>query len=100
MLNKECMMNRTHEIKSNLVNRLKNPMESLKFYMKDDNFAKFKEILGKNKSMIEQKDGHGNTLLNLAAQYNSPDVASFLIETGADVNTQNVNDTSINNLIE
>jgi ankyrin repeat protein len=84
------MMNRTHEIKSNLLNNLKNPWESLLFYLKDDNFVKFKEIIEKHKTLIEEKDELGNTILNLAAQFNSPEIFKFLIEIGADVNTQNV----------
>ena len=85
------MMNRTNEIKCDLLNKLKNPWESLLFYLKDDNFAKFKEIIEKHKSLIEEKNEFGNTLLNLAAQFNSSEILKFLVEIGADVNTKNVN---------
>jgi len=83
-------MNRTQEIKSKMINELKNPFESLLFYMKDDHFSKFKEIFEKNKLLLEETDNQGNTLLNLASQNNSKDICIFLIEIGADVNTQNV----------
>jgi hypothetical protein len=90
-MNKESMLFRTHEIKSKLI-QLNNgdPKLSLFFYIKDGNFAKFREIMGDKKSWIEEKDFEGNTLLNLAVQCNCDKIVDYLISIGANVNTQNV----------
>ncbi len=89
-LNKESMMFRTHEIKSKLLDRLKNPTQSLFFYIKDDNYPKFKEVIEKHKTLLEVRDEDGNTLLNVATQCNSWSIVNFLVNLGANVNTKNV----------
>lgn len=90
-MNKESMLFRTHEIKSNLLTtKCTNPVESLIFYIKDNNYQKFKEIAEKYKSNPESKDAEGNTLLNLAVQCHSFPITNYLLEIGAEVNTQNV----------
>jgi ankyrin repeat protein len=69
---------------------IKNPTEQLIYVIQDLNFRKFKEIFGRNKINIDERDSHGNSLLNLAVQSNSYDIALFLLNKGADVNSQNV----------
>jgi ankyrin repeat protein len=86
---------RTHEIKSNILKFIKDPREQLIYVIKDLNFRKFKEIFGRNKINKEARDSHGNSLLNLAVQSNSYDIALFLINQGADVNSQNVSSFKI-----
>jgi ankyrin repeat protein len=91
-MNKESMLFRTHEIKSQILKQnAQDPIQNLFFYIKDDNFQKFKEILDKKKLPLEEVDEEGNTLLNLAVQCNSYNIVNFLINNGANVNTQNVN---------
>lgn len=72
------------------VNKLNN-IEKLRFYIKDDNFLKFKEVFKKSEknNLIEERDSKGNTLLNLAVQFNASSIAEFLIMEGSDINTQN-----------
>lgn len=90
-MNKESMLFRTHEIKSNILKKSENdPKQALFFYIKDDNFQKFKEIIEKKKFSVEERDEEGNTLLNLAVQCNSLQIVDYMINIGADVNTQNV----------
>jgi hypothetical protein len=90
-MNKESMLFRTHEIKSKILKKSQNdPTLSLFFFIKDDNFQKFKEVLEKKKINLEEVDDEGNTLLNLATQCNSFNIANYLINSGANVNTQNV----------
>jgi hypothetical protein len=90
-MNKESMLFRTHEIKSHILRQMNDPVQSLFFYVKDDNFPKFKEISEKYKIPYEHRDNEGNTYLNLAVQCNSYHIVDYLINNGADVNTQNVN---------
>lgn len=85
------MIYKTYEIKSQLINdKYNEPLEMLFFYIKDDNFPKFKEILEKYKINLENKDNEGNSLLNLAVQCKSFEITKFLIDIGSEVNTQNV----------
>ena len=91
LMNKESMLFRTHEIKSKILKKSQNDATlSLFFFIKDDNFQKFKEVLEKKKINLEEIDEEGNTLLNVAVQCNSFNIANYLINTGANVNTQNV----------
>jgi ankyrin repeat protein len=90
-MNKESMLFRTHEIKSRILKKSQHdPKQSLFFFIKDDNFQKFKEVLEKKKLNLEETDDEGNTLLNVAVQCNSYSIANYLINNGANVNTQNV----------
>ena len=61
------------------------------FYIKDGNFRKFKPLYDNNINLTEAKDQSENTLLNIAVQSNNMQIAKYLIENGAKVNTQNVN---------
>jgi hypothetical protein len=89
-MNKESMLFRTHEIKSQILSKLNSPVDSLFFHIKDDNFQKFKEIMEKYKISPEKKDPDGNTFINLAVQCNSYDIVEYLLNINAEVNTQNV----------
>lgn len=90
MVNKESTITKTYLLTSLFVNKLNN-IEKLRFYIKDDNFLKFKEVFKKSEknNLIEEKDIKGNTLLNLAVQFNTSSIAEFLIMEGSDINTQN-----------
>ena len=89
-MTKENTLYRTHEIKSNILFILKTPIDKLYFQIKDNQFQKFKEIFEKHKIKIELTDSNGNSLLNIAVRSNSYEVAQFLLNSGADVNSQNV----------
>jgi hypothetical protein len=89
-MNKEAMVFRTHEIKSYLLNNNTKPEDSLFFYIKDNNFHKFKEIFERYKLSPEIIDSKGNTLLSLAVQCNCYSIVDYLLNKGAMVNVQNV----------
>lgn len=89
-MNKESMIFRTHEIKARLLRKISNPIDSLFFYIKEDNFQKFKEIIEKYRIYTEAKDTEGNTFLNIAVQCNSLEITEYLLKRGAEVNTANV----------
>lgn len=90
IMNKESMLYRTHEIKSHLLKKLKDPIECLFFHIRDANFPKFKEILEKYKISPECQDNEENTFLNLSVQCNSDAITKYLLNIGAEVNTLNV----------
>lgn len=91
-LTKENTLFKTLEIKSSQLHSFKdNTSEILKFYIKDGNFVKFKELFEKNKYLIDKFDENGDTLLNIAVKCNHYEIASYLLDHGADVNSQNVN---------
>jgi hypothetical protein len=89
-MTKENTLFRTNEIKSNILQILKSPPEMLSFHILDGNFGKFKEIFEKYKINVDTVDKDRNSLLNLAVQSNSLEIAEFLLNMGADVNLQNV----------
>ena len=63
--------------------------EKLRFFVREDNYFKFKENFIKEMIHIESKDEFGNTLLNLAVQCNATKIAIFLVDEGAEVNSLN-----------
>lgn len=90
-MNKESMLFRTHEIKSELIEKLNDPIECLFFHIRDANFPKFKEILEKYKISCECQNEDEDTFLNLSVKCNSDNITEYLLNIGAEVNTQNVN---------
>jgi len=90
-LTKENTLFKTLEIKSSLLKSFKeNPSDILRFYIKDGNFVKFKENFERNKNLIDCLDENWDTLLNIAVKCNHYEIASYLLDHGADVNLQNV----------
>ena len=90
-LTKENTLFKTLEIKSVMLKSFKDdPEEILRFYIKDGNYSKFKEFFEKNKNLAESLDENSNTLLNIAVKCNHFEIASYLLDHGADVNSQNV----------
>lgn len=90
-LTKENTLFKTLEIKSTILKSIKDdPSEILRFYIKDGNFAKFKELFEKNKYLIDSMDDNCDSLLNISVKCNHYEIASYLLDHGADVNSQNV----------
>ena len=88
-LNKESMMYRTHEIKSEILRECRNYEDILFFYIKDGNYQNFIELFYKHHVNLEVKDKDGNTFLNLAVQCDCDKIVTFLLKKGSNVNTQN-----------
>jgi hypothetical protein len=80
--------NSTEYIKDN---EIEEPYQFLKTLINEGASNKFKEYFSfvKEKFDINNKDEDGNTLLILCAKNGLTDLASLLIENGADVNKQN-----------
>jgi hypothetical protein len=89
-MSKDNSLYKTLELKSKILKDCKNPVDQLRIYIKDNNFNKFQQLMSKHLNLIESGDKHKNTLLNLAVQCNNIDIARYLLELGAKVNTQNV----------
>ena len=89
-MTKENSIHRTHEIKSNMLFNLKTAIDRLYFHTKDDNIEKFKAIFEKSKINVDTINENGNSLLSFAVQCNSYDICEYLLNIGADVNSQNV----------
>ena len=88
--NKEHTMLRTKEIKSQIESRLKSELEKLVYCIKDLNFYQFKTIFEQFSVPPNTTDKHGNTLLSIAIQSNSFQIANYLLNAGADPNISNV----------
>lgn len=83
------MVSKTYQLQSEIVEKF-STVDKLRFYIRDDNYLKFKEVFFKEeRPYLEDKDEKGNTLLNLAVQCNSTLISCFLIEEGSQVNSQN-----------
>jgi hypothetical protein len=90
-MNKENTLYRTHNIKTNILKILKTPIELLCFHIRDGNLHNFKDTFERNKIGLNLQDKFSNSLLNTAVQCNNYEVASYLVNSGANVNLQNVN---------
>ena len=88
-MTKENTLFITHEIKTQMMMKLKSPLQLLWFHIKDGNFAKFKQEMEKHKVFVDSLDDEQNSLLSLAVQCNSYDIAELLLNQGANVNLQN-----------
>ena len=89
-LTKENSIYRTHEIKSNMLCNLKTSLQKLYFFTKDGNLVKFIEVFEKSKLNVDSIDDNGNSLLTIAVQCSAYEIAEYLLNVGADVNSQNV----------
>ncbi len=89
-MSKENSIHRTHEIKSNMLINLKTAIDRLYFHIKDDNVEQFRAIFVKSKINVDTINENGNSLLSFAVQCNCYDICEYLLNMGADVNSQNV----------
>ena len=83
------MIFEVNELKQKLIESLNTQYDKILFYVKDKNYARFKEIYEQYKIEPETKDKDGNSLLNLAVQSNSFQIVDYLLNVGASPNTQN-----------
>ena len=93
---KEHTMLRTIEIKSQIESQLNNEIEKLIYCIKDLNFPQFKIIFEQYALSPNIQDKNGNTLLSLAVQSNSFQIANYLLNVGADPNISNVRIIKLN----
>lgn len=86
--NKEAFLYKTYNIQNEKVKN-ETLLNKLRYFIKTNNFNQFKEKFKyRNFNVLEIKDSEGLTLLNLASKCNIYDICIFLIEEGADINTQ------------
>ena len=89
VFNRESMMYETHKIKSELIKGANTFIDILFLYIKDGNYQNFQDIFQKFNPGINERDEKGNSFLNLAVQCCCREIIMFLINNGADINSQN-----------
>jgi ankyrin repeat protein len=87
-MNRESVIYRTHEIKSEIIKSCQDILDVLKFYIQDNYLQKFKEVFEKSNINIDQKDGNQDTLLIIAVKSNRYEFVEYLLTNQADVNIQ------------
>lgn len=90
MIDKNDAINKAIEVKHTMLHALHSHYDTILFHIKDHNFIKFKEVFEHYKIDKETKDNYGNSMLNLAVQSNSIQIANYLLDEGADPNSKNV----------
>ena len=89
VFNKESMMYETNKIKSDLIKGANTFIDILFLHIKDGNYQNFQDIFQKFNPGINERDEKGNSFLNLAVQCCCREIIMFLINKGADINSQN-----------
>lgn len=85
---------KTLDIKTSTTKTFAGLNEEAFFYIKDSNLHKFKEVVEKKQIDLEAVDCEGNTMLNIAVLSNNYEIACYLLELGANVNSINVSSFS------
>ena len=86
---KEMNLFKTMKIKHDLLKKCLNYKEALFLYIKHSDYHNFEKLFEKIKPNLNILDNEGNSLLNLAVQCDSKKIVSYLLNKGADPNTQN-----------
>jgi hypothetical protein len=89
VFNRESMMYETHKIKSELIKGANTFIEILFLYIKDGNYQNFQDMFQKFNPGIEERDENQNSFLNIAVQCGCKEIILFLLEKGANTNSQN-----------
>jgi ankyrin repeat protein len=100
-MNRESVIYRTHEIKSEIIKSCGDIMDVMTFYIQDKNLQKFKEIFEKSSPHVDQKDNNEDSLLIIAVKSNCCEIVEFLLNNQADVNIQDRNlDTALHHALK
>jgi ankyrin repeat protein len=86
---KGLAIDRTLNIKDDLIKKCKNYYEVLFLYIKYGEYHKFKKIFEYFNLSTEIYDNEGNSLLNLAVQCESTKLVKYLLLKDANPNSQN-----------
>ena len=89
VFSKESMLYETNKIKSELIKEANTFIDILFLHIKDGNYQNFQDIFQKFNPGINERDENGNSFLNLAVQCCCREIIMFLINKGADINSQN-----------
>ena len=88
-MSKEHLIFRTEEIKLGLKKKLRTIEEILFFLIRENNFREFKEIQERYHVSLESLNKNKDTFLIYATQCGYENFVQFLIDKGANLNTQN-----------
>jgi ankyrin repeat protein len=87
-MNRESVVYRTFEIKSEIIKSCIDVIGVLKFYIQDNYLQKFIEVFEKSNIYIDLKDSNGDTLLIIAVKSHRYEFIEFLLKYDANVNVQ------------
>ena len=88
VVNNLQMISRVSDLKMKMLQNLE-LSEILFFHIKDRNYSQFKQLFEKYKMNPDTIDSNGNSFLSLAVQSNCFQIVNYLLNIGANVNTQN-----------
>jgi hypothetical protein len=92
LMNRESVIYRTHEIKSEIVKSCNNNFFGvLTFHIQDKNLHKFKEVFEKGNIDVDQTDNNEDSLLIIAVKSNCYEIVEYLLCNQADVNVSDRN---------
>ena len=86
---REMTIFKTLKIKDDLLRKCKNFKETLILFIKHGDYHNFKKVFKKFKANPEIVDNEGNSLLNLAVQCDLKRIVKYLLNQGANPNSQN-----------
>ena len=90
-MNRESVIYRTHEIKSELLKTCNNILGVMIFHIQDKNLHKFRSIFEQSNIHIDQKDYNEDTLLIIAVKSGCYEIVDYLLNNHADVNISDRN---------
>ena len=93
-VNKLTMISRANDLKQEMLKKLNSRKDEIIFFIKDRNYPGFITIFEKYKISPDMKDQNGNSLLGIAVQSNSFQIANYLLNIGADPNIRDNNNNT------
>ena len=93
-VNKLTMISRANDLKQEMLKKLNSRKDEIIFFIKDRNYPGFITIFEKYKISPDMKDQNGNSLLAIAVQSNSFQIANYLLNIGADPNIRDNNNNT------
>jgi ankyrin repeat protein len=100
-MNRETVIYRTHEIKSEIIKQFDNIFGVLTFHIQDKNLQKFREAFEKSNQDVDSKDQNEDSLLIIAVKSNCYEIVDYLLYNHANVNIQDRNfDTPLHHALK
>ena len=93
-VNKLTMISRANDLKQEMLKKLNSRKDEIIFFIKDRNYPGFISLFEKYKISPDMKDQNGNSLLGIAVQSNSFQIANYLLNIGADPNIRDNNNNT------
>jgi ankyrin repeat protein len=85
-MDRESVIYRTNELKSQSIKSCKDVISVMKFYIKDREFIKFKKLFEYSNFHVDQRDINQDTLLIMAVKSNCIEIVEYLLLKEANIN--------------